>query len=499
MRLGDRLTTARMLWALGALGTSLPLALYLWGFSVDDAWIVARVARMGLTSGVLSFNPGGFRTDAVTPLGYAELVVLVTRLSGANDPLFAARVLGALTWLGCLGFAAWLGLAPPDRPGRLTRPQRVLLWAVTAGASPSLAAWAGAGLETPLVALACTLGVGLAAGAEDTLPSAWRRWRFLGAGGCLGAAAAWRPELTPFGLAAILAGWLSERRARGDAGQRSTLAAAAVAFALPIAACVAWRVAHFGSPVPLAALAKAPDLASGLRYVLGAALLCGPLWLGWTLAGTRPAGASVVLWPLAAHAAALLLAGGDWMPFYRLWVPVLPGLVGLSLARVAPSKWTLLGGVLSLASSALLVSAHGEAARSVVSRREQLTLALRPHLAKSRRIATVDIGWVGAATDRTVVDLAGVTDPSVARLPGGHTSKRIAPGFFSARDVDTWVIRASDREHVVGEPLGEVHAVYVVDQRLLARAEDLSFVSVAVLPLAGTSEQYVVAVHAPAR
>src|SRR5688500_17605120 len=117
---------------------------------------------------------------------------------------------------------------------------------------------------------------------------------------------------------------------------------------------------------------------------------------------------------------------------------------------------------------------------------------LEPLVRDARVVATVDIGWVGRAAPATIVDLAGVTDPRVAILPGGHTSKRIVPGFFAARSVDTWIIRARDRSYVPGEPLESIDASYAVDARLLARASDLSFRGIGVVPLPFTAEQYVV-------
>ena len=45
-----------------------------------------------------------------------------------------------------------------------------------------------------------------------------------------------------------------------------------------------------------------------------------------------------------------------------------------------------------------------------------------------------ELKWTG-----TVVDLAGLTDPVIAQLPGGHTSKRVTPALLDAHGVDTLV------------------------------------------------------------
>jgi hypothetical protein len=68
-----------------------------------------------------------------------------------------------------------------------------------------------------------------------------------------------------------------------------------------------------------------------------------------------------------------------------------------------------------------------------------LVVAARPILAGARRVATIDVGWIGAATDADVIDLAGATDPEVAALPGGHTSKAISGAFLTGKSPDRLV------------------------------------------------------------
>jgi hypothetical protein len=94
-------------------------------------------------------------------------------------------------------------------------------------------------------------------------------------------------------------------------------------------------------------------------------------------------------------------------------------------------------------------------------------------LQTAHTVAALDVGWVSAATDATIVDLAGLTDSSIAVLPGGHTSKRIDAPFLLARDPDVVVAYEPPR---------------IVEQRLLASELIRErFHEVAVLPLAGRS------------
>jgi hypothetical protein len=65
-------------------------------------------------------------------------------------------------------------------------------------------------------------------------------------------------------------------------------------------------------------------------------------------------------------------------------------------------------------------------------------------LADAHEVAALDVGWVSAATEADIVDLAGLTDPEIAALPGGHTSKRIQGRFFLSRDPDAWLVYAPE-------------------------------------------------------
>jgi hypothetical protein len=483
-------TTARMLCSGLLVASCLPLWLFLWGFSVDDAWIVSRVVENGLEAGQLSFNLGAERTDAVTALGFAELLQAICGVLGVADAFEAARWLGVFCLASSLAVAGWTALGPSSRrDGEASIWLRALGWVLTAGLSPSLAAWAGAGLEAPLVACLCTLGCAAWERQADRVQPGWERP--LGAL-LLGLALGWRPELVGFVLVAAFQ--LERTSLRRTTSLRSRLLALLL-LAVPALTFASLRFAWFGSALPLALLAKEPDLLSGLRYTVGGLLLCGPLWLLWPLLFGRTPGAKRWLPAFAAHGLCLVLAGGDWMPVYRLWVPVLPWLVGLGVRELRGSfkaSAPILGAALA---SSLLLAAYGAALRQVIPRRQQMVADLRPELAHSRAVAAVDVGWVGRATRAEVIDLGGVTDPRVAALPGGHTSKNIHPGFFAARSVDTWLIRAADRSYVPEAPLDSVHCVYAVDQRLSWKAENLGFRGVATIPLPGTDEQYVVARH----
>jgi hypothetical protein len=394
---------------LGALAV-LPLAAWLWGFTVDDALISARVAAH-LAQGLgYRFNAGGPATDAVTPLGYAWLLALFARV-GHGDTWHTFQF---AKWLG---FGAWLvAVALLGRAlARLgERAARYLPLGLVALNAP-LAAWSVSGMETGLVTLLVTLGLG-----SGPAAALW-----------LGVAAAWRPELLPFSLVLVV---LRFGSAPGAARRARSLAL----YFAPVLSVALLRLHFFGRAVPLSFYAKPSDFAHGLRYALGGLAFTGLPWL--LLAAPAewrrfPRRARPLLAALAAHCGALVLCGGDWMTMFRLFVPVLPcfALVAAHLAERARWPWLAGRTVLALGSSMLLGLGLAPAARRVGTDRARLIAAARPVLAGDARIAALDVGWVGAASDATIIDLAGVTDPEVAFFPGGHTTKRIPRAWLFAR------------------------------------------------------------------
>lgn len=496
----------------GALGVllALPCALWLWGFTVDDALIPARVAahlRQGLGP---RFNPGGALTDAVTPLGFAHWIAAWASLVRAEPSLFGslavARGTGLLAWLGAAGLlGADLVQVARGRRGTLA------LGALAVGAfgllgCVPLGAWAGSGLETPWVALCCT----------------WAARPRRGASLAAGLAAAWRPELLPWALVLIVARTFFEVRegnavaesgrsgyavggARGALGRLLPALAACIGPALVVASV---RQLWFGRPTPLSAVAKAPDLDHGLIYCLGVLVFSGPWWLlvsrwTWRVARDEPGTWGALAAALGVHLAALIVAGGDWMPFYRLAVPVLPSvlLLGVAVAGAAlgeggtrrGSRWgpwaAGLRGALALSAGLLLLVGRGEDARRVLERRLEVVAAARPLLA-GRTVAAVDVGWVAGASGGDVLDLAGVTEPRVAALPGGHTTKRVSGALLVERGVDALVLLA--QQGWPAEEWPRARFRYGVDARLAPAAFDLGFRLEGRVPLPGTSWEYLV-------
>jgi hypothetical protein len=429
--------------------------LALWGFTVDDAWITARVAHHLATGIGHRFNVDGPVVDAVTPLGYAHLLAAFAG-TGPLSAFAAARFLGALAWLAA---AAWLGRTIFLGGQRLLRLAPLLLLAI----SVPIGAWTTSGMETGLVTLLATLAL------------APHPWAPLAAG----LAAAWRPELLPWAMALGIGTALARTRAPLPALFGLSLALS------PAALVALTRFAWFGSAMPLAALAKPAGLEDGLRHAASGFLLTAlPVFaLAPGVARRLPPHELAVGVAAFVHLPAVALAGGDWMPSFRLFVPVLPAFawVGAALAERAATWATLTRLAVALGLSALLARDVGLSSRNVVEQRLALVDAGRVALAGARRVATLDAGWVGVATRAHVVDLAGVTDPTVAVLPGGHTSKRLDDGWLDRREIDAVVALWDDRRS---------NWYRRNDARLADWAERAGFVGGPELVLRGSSYRY---------
>jgi hypothetical protein len=454
----------------GALAALVP-AIFMWGFTVDDALISVRYARH-VASGIgWRFNAGGPATDGVTPLPWPVMLAPLA-WGDALSVLARAKLLGLVAWGGAGCALGWAMGGLPRAPA----------WArgaalATLALSVPVAAYAVSGMETAVATSLATAA---------TLMS--RRPRL--AAVVAGCAAAFRPEMALWAFALAVGSALVAR-----AGPRRVLTAGLLAVA-PFGACAVVRTVAWGHPAPLALLAKPSDLEHGVVYA-GASCVVTlvPLLVLAPLALRRAPMALVVVLAAAAHVVAVVAVGGDWMPYARLMVPVVPSLAwaaALASEHAHPVA-TAARSLVVLGLGGVLVARGGTEGRQVGRDRAALVEAALPQLAGFHRVASLDVGWVGAATEADIVDLAGVTDPDIAALPGGHTSKRIDARLLLERDTDALLLYAP-----AGLPDGSVGAWRegsygrVVEARLAA--DDVTarhFTAAAFIPLGARGAGYV--------
>lgn len=426
---------------LGALCALVP-ALAMWGFAVDDALIPVRYAHNFASGAGYRFDAQGPSTDGVTPLPWA--FVLAPLAGGdAMVTLVRAKVLGVVAWTIA---GALLGARAGKMVSGGGRAVTALAAAalVVMGVAFPIGAWAASGMETGVaIAIATVAAARLGVG------------RARGVAAIAGMVGVIRPEMVVWAMVlgggAALVGSATGRE-RESAARSVREAAVGVAIAaVPFVGVAAIRGSVFGRMAPLAVLAKPSDVAHGLAYAGAAALVVlSPILVAAPVAllrGRDVAVARVIVVAFLAHVMVVVAVGGDWMPYARLMVPVAPSLViGFGvIAREARAAWSAARIATALVLGVLLAIHAAPAGRTVHRDRADLVARARPVLRDAKVVAALDIGWTSAATDARIVDLAGLTDPSIALLPGGHTSKRVDPSMLLDRGVDTVVVYSEMR------------------------------------------------------
>ncbi|MFT3921079.1 MAG: hypothetical protein QM778_00960 [Myxococcales bacterium] len=416
-------------WSLVSACVLLGLFTLAWPFSVDDAFILARYARRLSAGQGYTFSDGP-PTDGVTGPLWLLPLWLGARLG--LHPLSVGKVLGGAAALVAVGRV--VARAQVRALGRVHAP----LTAAFCLTSVPLVIWPVAGLET---GLATWLVTEIALGITRS-PAPRIRW----VGICVGLLAWLRPELAFFALVAL--GSLAVRAPK--LAWRAWVIAGAFAIAV-----LAFRKLTFGHFLPMSGAAKPPELRHGIEYMRGPLLrpetglaiavfvvalrvTRGQRWFEFPL-----------LLALSFHVLCVVLAGGDWMPGFRLLCPLVP-VFAWCLARAFVAIWLkhrslfwcLLVPLLTL--RGLVVASELTTARAAGITRERALPQLRELLhAQSGLIAAVDVGWLGEAYPGPILDLGGLTDPRIAYLRGGHVDKRIASPWLRAQGVTLFMLHSA--------------------------------------------------------
>jgi hypothetical protein len=462
----------------------LAIALLSWPYAVDDAFVVARYAEH-VASGV------GWRMNAADPPtdGVTGPLAIVPGLLAAMIGLDAALV-GRVAGAACGALAAALACRAAARHA-LGGPT-ALTTGVLASCNATVGIWSGAGLETGMATLAATVAV-LATIAR---PSP----RGVTLGVAIAALAWLRPECAVLAAALLAACYLRDRRRAGIA------LALAIGGALGV---VAFRLALFGAPLPLAWDAKPAEVGRGLEYAARGLFVTtglGGVVLAW-LGAMRSRSLRLVGVALALHVVAVVLAGGDWMPGFRLLAPIVPsfaliagigGARAIALARGPRRRVAIALVVFAIGIPGLDALVQIPRAREAGETRERIGPPLARELAElagDGRVALVDVGYLPWRGGFDVVDLGGITDPTIGRLPGRHLDKEVEPALLAERGASVIVLRSfapprvgpsGDLEALAGEP---------VERRLAASAwVRESFRVLRVVPWSG-SYHYVVLVR----
>jgi hypothetical protein len=296
--------------------------------SVDDAFISFSYSKnLALGNGPVYSH--GVRVEGYSNFLWMVLVALPLAITRGAAPLAAARIMAApfvllLGW-AVYRFARMCGVSRP------TAALCILLLSF----NTDLAVAYLAGLETlPYTAL---LAFAFVATAQSSLDNRWDKYA---AWGGLAVALMRIDGFVPFGFLLV---WMFLRAI----GRRHLRAFGRYLFtALPPVIVYllwfAWRWHYYGLPLPTTYYAKSliPEVMPihGLEYVareIGHGWLwpgvVGWLWLLWR----RRRVAALAGCLVALHLAYVVRVGGDWMPFGRFVLPVVPLLVSLLVVAAA--------------------------------------------------------------------------------------------------------------------------------------------------------------------
>lgn len=442
------------LWAF-ILAALLGQQLLMRGYTMDDAFISFRYARNVAQGEGWVYNPGSEPVEGFTNFLWTALLVPVFRLG--LEPMPAAQALGMacsviviflafrLTWAGVSHPRGWLPFWTP-------------VFLIVTGA---FVYHAVTGLETHLFTLGLTAGVYFFLKRSRT-GLALSSFFFL-------IATLTRPEGLPLFIVSLLflIGWWSQRDE-----DFSSLLLFVLLYAIPLAVFLLWRHRTFGQWLPNTYWAKSGPvserLPEGALYVwrffshAGALIPWFACFIPLLWYRLRPRELYLTLMSLV-FLAGVVWEGGDWMPLHRMLSPALPLLFvlvveAMDVARELWSKTAAVRGMNPAPVRLLCVAWLGatlaalwypsmHVIREAMVRPElyqnsqvALGLWLKGQCKNNEPVALADIGQIGYYSELPVIDLAGLTDRTIAQSPGGLHRKEYDPEYVLDRQPEFVVL-----------------------------------------------------------
>ena len=427
---------------------ALVAALNAWfvGYIADDAFIVFRYVKNLEAGHGLVFNVGE-RVEGYSTFLWLALLAAAHQLLPMVSLPTLARVGGVCAAMGAVVMTA---RRAPDSAGRMVPVLAATLLAVDA----SFAAWAGAGLETPLFTLLVAAGAFETARVLDGRPLTW--WPGL----WFALASLTRPD-GPLFLAVAAASVTSAEWWYGRLTRRTLVMLVAPTLLL-VGPHLVWRHWYYGAWVPNTALAKVPGgldhLRDGFTYVRN--FTRERYTLAWIplvavlLVRRRPVWLLYVLTTLAVYLGYVMYVGGDSLGFFRFIVPVMPLIYLVAASAVDDTlEWAgrlgLRGARRTVATAASVAALAWLACRPGVTPArwhddqsglsfpgdgvehpyrwygnyfvDRLSIAARylnEHTEPGAVVASTPAGAIGYYLDRPLIDMLGLNDRHIAASSG---------------------------------------------------------------------------------
>ena len=414
-------------WKTSALVTLgiLHVALY-WFYQPDDAFIYSVYVKNWLAGNGLTFN--GELVEGYSSISWTLLSALLAW--PGIEPLQAAKILGLASYLGIA--ALLIHIHRRIAPSAAKNTQLSLL--AMFFSFPLLALWAPAAMEGILFALLVLASCYSCFHALNT-----QQTRDYALAGLLFAALAiTRPEGGAF-VGAIGVYAVSRALLKRDKPWRGLLTCGLV-FLLALGLLLAWRYSMFGAFFPTTVSAKTGNLqeqlSSGSRYLLLFAQDYYYLLLPYGLATILliRQGGAIAWWSwitfiyVGGYLAFNLLVGGDWMIGFRFLLPVIPLMLSccaLTLLRY-PKASVPLALAFTCYSAWLSLQLHEQARTERMATEGDVIMG--KHIAQMQlpadsRIAVVDAGAIPYYSGLPTIDMVGLNNQHISRLPGGFMQK----------------------------------------------------------------------------
>ena len=390
---------------------------------LDDAFISFRYAE-NLAAGNGPVYNTGERVEGYTCFLWVILLAAAARAGFPAPP--ASQVLGGLFAVACilLAFQA-------HRFTRRLAPKDAALAALLLGTSGVFTPWPSSGMEVTLFAFLALLSFLLHL--ELLERPAARTAILMGVG--LALLSLTRPE----GL--LLAGILGLDQVTTADGRRNAFITGAC-FAGIFVPYFLWRSSYYGYLLPNTFYAKVgsttDQIIRGLRYAQGFILAVLPLAAAVAVSVRRcwNAGFRAGILLLLAYTAYVVAVGGDIMPAFRFFAPVLPVLCLLAAYSIQQIPRVRTAGLVALLAviynlAQILYNPHiNDYVRTdtVAEDGREAGLWLRQHARPGSLIATNTGGSVPYYSGLRTVDMLGLNDvhiahrriPWIGKGPAGH-------------------------------------------------------------------------------
>ena len=428
--------TKEMSLLFGLILPSMVLIANMWhvrAFTVDDSYISFRYARNFAKGIGLVYNPGE-RIEGYT--NFLWTVILGVGIKLGADPDLLAKILGGAAALGSMTLTYTLAAR---FKGYRTLPC-IATWLLCS--TVVFSGYAVFGLETSLFVCLVLAGTLLFFREAEAFGGAPQKSKLPWSGLVFGLAGLTRPEAPMY--IGVLMLFLGLRIFSKQNLIRGAL------FVAPVAIHLLFRHSYYGTWLPNTLSAKTGNLQgqlnAGGRYVQDYLNHAGPIvWmalLGISIAIVKKRRDLLAISTLAGLILGYVtLVGGDWMPFFRFLAPFEPFcflLIDVAVRTVVDRRKAAPNLALALFGAAMIfhrTNALREAQGQFLGKEKHFwdmaaggTARWMVQNAPPGEIAIGDIGYVGYLTDYPILDLLGLVDPVISKLPGGYTQK-LGPGF----------------------------------------------------------------------